>query len=101
VIDRGDNRPSPNFTVLERAFTHSVKDDERPIVNWRKIDARPVGPTIDIHEVGAQKFELIVTFDEQRFECTNYLNELRHRRPQGNLWHAKKASARAVRSRPG
>ena len=30
--------------------------------------------TIDIREVGPQKFELAVTYDGQRFECGNYLN---------------------------
>jgi UDP-N-acetylmuramyl pentapeptide synthase len=36
--------------------------------------ARPVAATIDIREVGPQKFELTVTFDGQRFDCGNYLN---------------------------
>jgi hypothetical protein len=35
---------------------------------------RPVEATIDIREVGPQKFELSVTFDGQRFECGNYLD---------------------------
>jgi hypothetical protein len=30
--------------------------------------------TIDIREVGPQKFELAVTYDGQRFDCGNYLN---------------------------
>jgi hypothetical protein len=36
--------------------------------------ARAVEATIDIREVGPQKFELAVTFDGQRFECGNYMN---------------------------
>jgi hypothetical protein len=36
--------------------------------------ARPVETTIDIREVGPQKFELAVTFDGRRFDCGNYLN---------------------------
>jgi UDP-N-acetylmuramyl pentapeptide synthase len=35
---------------------------------------RPVAATIDIREVGPQKFELAVTFEGQRFDCGNYLN---------------------------
>jgi len=36
--------------------------------------ARPAAATIDIQEVGPQKFELAVTYDGQRFACGNYLN---------------------------
>lgn len=36
--------------------------------------ARAAEATIDIREVGPQKFELAVIFDGQRFECGNYLN---------------------------
>jgi hypothetical protein len=36
--------------------------------------AGPAEPKIDIREAGPQKFELVVTFDGQRFECGNYLN---------------------------
>lgn len=36
--------------------------------------ARAAAATIDIREVGPQKFELSVIFDGQRFECGNYLN---------------------------
>jgi UDP-N-acetylmuramyl pentapeptide synthase len=36
--------------------------------------AQPAEPTIDIKEVGPQKFELAVTFDGQRFDCGNYIN---------------------------
>jgi hypothetical protein len=36
--------------------------------------ARPVEATIDIREIGPQKFELSVTVDGQRFDCGNYLN---------------------------
>jgi hypothetical protein len=36
--------------------------------------AHRVEPTIEIHEVGPQKFELAITFDGQRFACGNYLN---------------------------
>jgi len=36
--------------------------------------ARPVAATIDIREVGPQKFELSVTYDGQRFDCGNYLH---------------------------
>ena len=36
--------------------------------------ARPVGATIDIREVGPEKFELSVSFEGQDFKCGNYLN---------------------------
>jgi len=30
--------------------------------------------TIQIDEIGPQKFTLVVTFDDQRFECGNYIS---------------------------
>ena len=51
--------------------------------------ARPVEATIDIREVGPQKFELSVTFDGQRFECGNYLSRAAAQQA-GRLFCARK-----------
>ena len=56
--------------------------------------AHPVATTIDIHEVGPQKFELAVTFDGQRFECGNYLNRATAQQA-ARLFVARKEGERA------
>lgn len=53
-----------------------------------------VEPTIDIREVGPQKFELAVTFDGQRFECGNYLNRAAAQQA-ARLFVARKEGERA------
>lgn len=56
--------------------------------------ARPVETTIEIREVGAQKFDLAVTFDGQRFECGNYLNRAAAQQA-ARLFVARKEGERA------
>jgi hypothetical protein len=54
--------------------------------------------TIDIKEVGPQKFELAVTFDGQRFECGNYLNRAAAQQA-GRLFVARKQGEQAGRKK--
>lgn len=56
--------------------------------------ARPVEATIDIREVGPQKFELSVTFDGKRFACGNYLNRAAAHQA-GRLFVARKEGEKA------
>jgi len=51
--------------------------------------ARPAAATIDIREIGPQKFDLAVTFDGQRFECGNYLTRAAAQQA-GRLFVARK-----------
>ncbi len=37
---------------------------------------QPTGPSIQVDEIGPQKFALAVTFDGQRFECGTYINRV-------------------------
>jgi hypothetical protein len=60
--------------------------------------AHPVEATIEIHEVGPQKFELVVTFDGQRFECGNYLNRAAAQQA-AKLFVARKEGERASRKK--
>jgi len=60
--------------------------------------ARPEEATIDICEVGPQKFELSVTFDGQRFECGNYLNRAAAQQA-GKLFVARKEGEQAGRKK--
>jgi UDP-N-acetylmuramyl pentapeptide synthase len=45
--------------------------------------------TIDIREIGPEKFELFVTFEGQRFACGNYLNRAAAQQA-GRLFVARK-----------
>jgi hypothetical protein len=56
--------------------------------------ARPMTATIDISEVGPQKFELSVTFGGQRFDCGNYLNRAAAHQA-GRLFVARKEGEQA------
>ncbi|HEV2678403.1 MAG TPA: hypothetical protein VGV37_27995 [Aliidongia sp.] len=60
--------------------------------------AQPTAATIDIREVGPQKFELAVTFDGQRFECGNYLNRGAAQQA-GKLFVARKEGEQAGRKK--
>ena len=60
--------------------------------------AQPVAATIDIREVGPQKFELSVTFEGQRFECGNYLNRAAAQQA-GKLFVARKEGEQAGRKK--
>ena len=60
--------------------------------------AHPVETTIDIQEVGPQKFELAVTFDGQRFDCGNYLNRAAAQQA-AKLFVARKEGERAGRKK--
>jgi hypothetical protein len=35
---------------------------------------KPASSTIQIDETGSQQFTLVVTFNDQRFECGNYIS---------------------------
>ncbi len=60
--------------------------------------ARPIESTIDIREIGPQKFELLVTIDGQRFECGNYLNRAAAHLA-GKLFCARKEGEKAGRNK--
>jgi len=60
--------------------------------------ARPVAATIDIQEVGPQKFELAVTYDGQRFACGNYLNRAAAQQA-GRLFVQRKEGEQAGRKK--
>ena len=60
--------------------------------------ARPAEPTIEIREVGPQKFELAVTVDGRRFECGNYLNRAAAQQA-ARLFAARKEGERAGRKK--
>jgi hypothetical protein len=60
--------------------------------------ARPAEPSIDIREIGPQKFELSVTFDGQVFECGNYLNRAAAQQA-GRLFIARKEGERTGRKK--
>jgi hypothetical protein len=58
----------------------------------------PPDATIDIREVGPQKFELSVTFAGQRFECGNYLNRAAAHQA-GRLFCARKEAEQLGRKK--
>ncbi|HEV8015960.1 MAG TPA: hypothetical protein VGP48_10525 [Stellaceae bacterium] len=59
---------------------------------------RPVEATIDIREVGPQKFELSVTVEGQRFACGNYLDRAAAHRA-GRLFVERKEGEQAGRKK--
>ena len=58
--------------------------------------AREAEATIEIREVGAQNFELAVTFDGRRFACGNYLSRAAAQQA-GRLFVARKESEQVGR----
>jgi UDP-N-acetylmuramyl pentapeptide synthase len=56
--------------------------------------SRPIPVTIDVRELGPQKFELAVTFEGQRFECGSYLSRAAAQQA-GRLFVARKEGERA------
>ncbi len=60
--------------------------------------AQPTEATIDIREVGPQKFQLSVTFEGQRFERGNYLSRAAAHQA-GRLFIARKEGERAGRKK--
>jgi hypothetical protein len=53
---------------------------------------------IEITETGAQKFELAVTFDGERFACGSYLNRAAAQQA-GKLFVARKEGERTARKK--
>jgi MFS family permease len=93
------------FVVLWRAMPETASSDGEPAGNvpaGQEEDeatmARPEAATIDIREIGPQKFELAVTFEGQRFECGNYLNRAAAQQA-GRLFVARKEGEQAGRKK--
>jgi hypothetical protein len=60
--------------------------------------AKPVDAKIEISEAGPQKFDLVVTYDGQRFDCGNYLNRAAAQQA-GKLFVARKEGEQAGRKK--
>jgi len=58
--------------------------------------ARSAEPLIEIREAGAEKFELTVSYDGQRFDCGNYLSRAAAQQA-GRLFVARKEGESAGR----